>query len=63
MCYVTIIFIFCLKGVFIIVTMGIFGGFKAKFTRNSRSKDYLEPIICTKYKINSEFEDDGRYHN
>lgn len=41
--------------------MGLFGGFKAKFSRKSENKESVEQIVCTKYRIQSEFLDDGKY--
>ncbi|KAJ8958332.1 hypothetical protein NQ318_017478 [Aromia moschata] len=36
--------------------MGLFGGFKAKFTRNSTSKTKPQEVVCLKYHVHSEFD-------
>ncbi|XP_018565836.1 uncharacterized protein LOC108906884 [Anoplophora glabripennis] len=36
--------------------MGLFGGFKAKFTGSSSSKNKPQEIVCLKYHIHSEFD-------
>ncbi|KAJ8984867.1 hypothetical protein NQ317_002706 [Molorchus minor] len=36
--------------------MGLFGGFKAKFTRNNTAKTKPQEVVCLKYHIHSEFD-------